>query len=159
MARQWALSHWQYSREQRLTEKSIVGQRLDFFLLLCYPLVTLLFQKTMNLYRRACIKSVSLEYHSEYRKGRAGHIALWNCSIALEQTLILGANEWFKKKSNERTDKINLWAVRDIRKKERSNSKSNFKDRPVKMVEKQRPIVIFSIDFHQVDCSAKRKDD
>ena len=42
-------------------------------------------------------------------------------------------------KSDERTDKIQILSgllIRDIRKRERSNSKSDFKDRTIKMVEK-----------------------
>ena len=51
--------------------------------------------------------------------------------FALEQILIAGANERFKKKSDKRTDKIQILSgslMSDIGKKERSNSKSDFKD-------------------------------
>jgi len=53
--------------------------------------------------------------------------------------MILGAMALNKKKSDERTDKIqNLSGslMRDIRRRERSNSKSDFKDQTVKIVEK-----------------------
>ena len=59
--------------------------------------------------------------------------------FALERTLILGVMALNKKKSNERTDKIQILSgllMSDIRKRERSNSKSDFKDRTIKMVEK-----------------------
>jgi len=54
--------------------------------------------------------------------------------------LISGANERFKKKSAERTNKIQILSgslMSDIRKKERSNSMSDFKDLTEKMVEKR----------------------
>ena len=61
--------------------------------------------------------------------------------FTLERTLISGANERFKKKSEERRANLQNQILSgslmsDIRKKERSNSKSNFKDQTVKMVEK-----------------------
>ena len=60
--------------------------------------------------------------------------------FALELTLISGANERFKKKSAERTEKIQILSgslMSDVRKKESSNSKSDFKDQTIKIVEKR----------------------
>ena len=67
--------------------------------------------------------------------------------FALERTMILGAMALNKKKSEERRAKSDEWTnkiqnlsgslMSDIRRRERSNSKSDFKDRTVKMVEKR----------------------
>ena len=58
-------------------------------------------------------------------------LKLLNRSSLLSETIILGAMALNKKKSDERTDKIqNLSGslMSDIRRRERSNSKSDFKD-------------------------------
>ena len=55
--------------------------------------------------------------------------SLFEIALALERTFILGAMVLNKKKSDERTDKIQILSgslMSDIRKRERRNSKSDF---------------------------------
>ena len=55
--------------------------------------------------------------------------------FALKQTLISGAREGYKKKSEEQKANRKIHILSDRRKKERINSKSDFKDQTVIMVE------------------------
>ena len=88
--------------------------------------------------------------------GRAGHITIWNRSIALERTLILGAMALNKKKSEERRASwqnqiLSGSLMSDIRKKERSKNgwkthkNSWFVHILIKNDAKQQLIVVFSI--------------
>ena len=59
-------------------------------------------KKWVNTGRYTVFIIILLDIWHFFTDGRAGHIALWNRSIALEWTLILGAMVLNKKKSEER---------------------------------------------------------